>query len=149
MAFFGSFNTLRGNKERYIEEFNIVYGDGGAAIAEKAINSGFSPEFQYPLIKRILENSLGVVCHSDYGVIKALRESDSVPIAKINQPFTVSDEIKEITASNIDKLRIKYGLKHKAPIITRFGYIFTHKRYHILFNLFKNSWENILMLSCF
>lgn len=122
---------------KYIEEFRYCYGEAGAEIAKRAIKRGSYPEFEYPLIKRIIDNSLGVVCHSDYGVKKALIERDGIPVTKINQPFTVSEEIKRIDCLNREELKAKYELERKFPVVTSFGYISPHKRYHILFEAFK------------
>lgn len=136
-GFLWSYTLSSGCEERYIEEFRYCYGEAGAKIAKKAIKTGSYPEFDYLLIKRIIDNSLGVVCHSDYGVKKALIESDGTPIIRMNQPFTVSDRIKKIDILNREELKAEHKLERNFPVIASFGYIFTHKRYHILFKAFK------------
>lgn len=140
-GFLWNYTLSIGNEERYIEEFKYCYGEVGSEIAKKAIKLGVYPEFEYPLIKKIIDNSLGVVCHSDFGVKKTLNECDSVPIKKINQPFTVSGTVQNADLLNKSKLKIKYNLEGKSPIISSFGYIFTHKRYHILLRVFKKFLE--------
>lgn len=137
-GFLWNYTLARGCEERYVEEFRYCYGEAGIKIAKKAIKTCSYPEFDYPLIKRIIDNSLGVVCHSDYGVKKALIESDGTPIIRMNQPFTVSEEIKNIDIWNREELKAKYKLDKNFPVVASFGYISTHKRHHILFKAFKS-----------
>lgn len=127
----------RGDRDRYFAEFRYCYGDKGIEAAKKAIKTGVYPDFEYPLIKRIVDNSLGVICHSEFGVKKVFEEGYNSAITKINHPLTIPDEVKDIKNLNIEELKTKLGLRGKYPIITNFGFISIHKRYNILFRAFK------------
>jgi glycosyltransferase involved in cell wall biosynthesis len=136
-GFLWSWTKNRGDERRYIEEYKYCYGELGVEIAKKSINSGTYPEFEFPLIKRIIDNSLGVVCHSYYGIQKVLNEMDSAVISKINHPFTISNLTTNHQYSDIQTIKNGYGLIKNQPIITSFGFISSHKRYHIVLRAFK------------
>jgi glycosyltransferase involved in cell wall biosynthesis len=136
-GFHWNISLARGNAERYIDEWRYCYGDRGVQIAKVAIASGNYPEFEYTLTKRIIENSLGVVCHSDFGVSKILEDGANINITKINQPFTISEDLLKLKLRDKGALKIDLGLIGRSPIITSFGFIFAHKRYPILLRAFK------------
>ena len=127
----------RGNTDAYIQEFAYCYGEKGAQIAKRAIETGANPTFEYPLMKRILDNSLGVVCHSEFGVKKVLAEMSESLVTKLNQPITISEEIKSAANFDIASLKRELFLSARNPIIATFGFIFDHKRYPIILSAFK------------
>ena len=136
-GFLWNMSLARGNAERYIDEWRYCYGDKGVQIAKAAIASGNYPEFEYTLTKRIIESSLGVVCHSDFGASRILGEGANTNITKINQPFTISDDLLNLKLLDKEALKINLDLRGRFPIITSFGFIFAHKRYSILLRAFK------------
>jgi glycosyltransferase involved in cell wall biosynthesis len=136
-GFLWNISLARGKADRYIDEWRYCYGDRGVQIAKTAIATGNYPDFEYTLTKRIIDNSLGVICHSDFGVSRVLDEGATYNITKINQPFTVSDKHLNMKLQDIEALKEKLGLKDKGPIITSFGFISAHKRYPILVRAFK------------
>ncbi|MDI6720679.1 MAG: glycosyltransferase family 4 protein [Methanomicrobiales archaeon] len=137
-GFLSSISIARGNADRYREEFGYCYGEKGVMIADRAIQAKAYPDFEYPLIRRILDNSLGIVCHNEFCVQTALREKHDISIAKINHPMTIPKEIREVEKRNIKAIKNKLSIPEKNPIIISFGYISPHKRYHVLLNSFKN-----------
>jgi glycosyltransferase involved in cell wall biosynthesis len=136
-GFFWGFTLGRRDATRYIDEFNYCYGKKGVSAAKNAINSGAYPEFDYPLIKRIVDNSLAVVCHSEYGLEKVLLEGTPLNVQKINQPITITEDIKGTLDKDKNKLKVDLRLKDRYPIISSFGFISAHKRYHILLKTFQ------------
>ena len=136
-GFLWNISLARGNAERYIDEWRYCYGDRGVQIAKAAIATCNYPEFEYTLTKRIIDHSLGVVCHSDFGIRRVFGKGVNTNITKINQPFTVSDEHLNMSRSDKETIKVELGLKDRSPIITSFGFISAHKRYHILLKAFK------------
>lgn len=134
-GFLYSISLSRGNKDRYIDEFSYCYGSKGTDIAKKAIRTGVYPEFEYPLLKRILDSSIGTICHSDFGINKVLKEKSNSFSTKINQAFTV--DASDIYNSEIDEWAKSLKLDGRSPVITSFGFISSHKRYHVLLKSFK------------
>lgn len=131
----------KGDKLRYIDEFKYCYGDKGRRIAEDAVKSGSYPSnHEYTMIKRILDNSLGVIVHSEFGKNIVLKEKKDVNIVKVNHPLTMSDKI-------LDKntIREKLGVDKNATVVATFGYIFPHKRIHktiVAFAKFHKKFPN-------
>lgn len=136
-GFFYYYCLNKGNINRFKEEFGYCYGDKGLELAEKHLRGEASPEYDYALTRRVIDNSLGIVCHSNFGIRKILSESKSPPITKIDHPFTVSNEIKAARTIKPDDLRPNMGLKGRFPVITSFGFIFKFKRYDVLLKVFK------------
>ena len=132
-----SISLAKGNSERYIDEWRYCYGDRGAQIARTDMASGNQLEFEYTLTRRIIDNSLGVICHSDFGVSKIVDEGLTYNITKINQPFTVSDDHLNMKLIDSQALKAKLGLEDMGPTITSFGFISAHKRYPILLKAFE------------
>jgi len=127
----------QGNTDRYREEFGYCYGEKGIKIADRAIQTGIYPDFDYPLIRRILDNSLGIICHNEFSIQTALKEKQTITITKINQPMTVPEEIRGVENLNIEGIKKKLSIDGRNPVITSFGFISPHKRYHVLLKAFK------------
>jgi glycosyltransferase involved in cell wall biosynthesis len=138
-GFLWNISLLKGNYKKYIDLFEYCYGEKGKKIAQVAVDTGIYPEFEYPLIKKIIDCSLGIICHSDFGINHVIRENKKSIVKKINQPYTVLNKPgKKNSDINIKK---DLNLTNFFPIITSFGYIFPHKRFNIIFKAFKNVLE--------
>ncbi|MCM2465221.1 glycosyltransferase family 4 protein [Methanoculleus oceani] len=135
--FLWSVSIGQGSTDRYREEFKYCYGEEGLNIADRAIGTGAYPEFDYPLIKRILDHSLGVICHNDFSIQVALKEKPDASITKIHHPLTIPQEIKDLESQNARKIKENLSIEAKKPIIVSFGFISSHKRYHVLLRAFK------------
>jgi glycosyltransferase involved in cell wall biosynthesis len=136
-GFLWSQSIAKGDSKRYISEFEYCYGDRGVKIAENAIQSGVYPEFTYPLIKRIIDKSLGVICHSEFGAIRVLREQPNAICTVIPQPFTLDHNTHEIENSEKWQILQNRGLTNNYPVLISFGYISVHKRYDVILDAFK------------
>lgn len=126
-------------KKRYFDEFRYCYGEKGLGTAKKAVETGVYPEFEYPLLKRILDNSKGIITHSNFGVSKVLSEKVDIIIKKINHPLTISKEILDLD-KKVKVIKEEYDCG-ETIVIASFGYINAHKRYPILFKAFKSFIE--------
>lgn len=122
---------LKGKKKDYINEFAYCYGKNGSDIAKNAIKSGVYPDFEYPLIKRIVNNSKAVIVHSQYAKGIVLKESPGTLALKINMPISLHTEVH-----HVDELRKRHNIGHDDIIVSSFGYIYTHKRLHVVLTAF-------------
>jgi len=137
-GFLWNISLLKGDCKKYIDHFEYCYGEKGVKIAQIAVDTGVYPEFEYPLIKKIIDSSLGVICHSEYGINQIMKENKESIVKKINQPYTVFN--KEGMTNDI-KIKTDLKLTKFFPIITSFGYIFPHKRFNVIFKSFKKFLE--------
>jgi glycosyltransferase involved in cell wall biosynthesis len=133
-GFLWNMSLAQGDASKYIDTFEYCYGKKGSKIAQIAVSTGVFREFEYPLIKKIIDKSLGVVSHSEYGIKLIMEENRDSITKKINQPYTMPDPKR-----GIDRLQIKseLDLAKFFPIISSFGFIFSHKRYNIILKSFK------------
>ncbi|MDG6249461.1 glycosyltransferase family 4 protein [Methanocalculus sp.] len=136
-GFFRSITLASGYKKRYLDEFYYCYGETGLQTAKNAIKSDLFPEFDYPLLRRILDYSVGVICHSEFGIHKVLKEKPDSICTKIQQPITILQEIDKINLLNIENIRKDLFITDKYPVITSFGFISAHKRYPVIIRTFK------------
>jgi glycosyltransferase involved in cell wall biosynthesis len=141
-GFLWSCSISRGDKERYLEEFEYCHGLKGLEKAKIAMNIGVYPEYEYPLIKRIVDSSYGIVCHSEFGVDKTIECNPEAVASKINMPLRIPDEINFIDQINTEAVKKELGIDTKHPVITSFGFISAHKRYPILLGAFRRFLKN-------
>lgn len=135
----------KGRKDKYIDEFTYCYGEKGTEIAKKAIQHGIYPEFEHTMIKRFIDNSIGVIVHSDYGKTIVSKEIPGTPIKKINMPLSIHD-----TNDNNIKFREKNDIGRDTIVVASFGYLHTHKRMKTILKAFykfhKQCSDSKLML---
>jgi glycosyltransferase involved in cell wall biosynthesis len=135
-GFLWNTSLVTGDRQKYLEMFEYCYGKKGVTVAQTALATGVYPEFEYPLIKKIIDRSLGVLCHSEFGVTQVIKEHGESMVKKINQPYNLPENTKEIPDPS--SLKAELHLSGFFPVITSFGYIFSHKRYHVIIRTFKN-----------
>ena len=135
-------SLAKGDPKRYISEFEYCYGNRGVKIAQNAIRCGVYPEFTHPLIKRIIDKSAGVICHSEFGIKKVFTEQPDSICTVIPQPFTPESELCISNRSIKDPILKIPGIEDKFPIIMSFGFISAHKRYDVILEVFKKFLES-------
>jgi glycosyltransferase involved in cell wall biosynthesis len=133
-GFLWNVSLAQGDANKYIDTFEYCYGKKGAKIAQIAVSTGVFPEFEYPLIKKIIDKSLGVVSHSNYGIKLIMEENRDSITKKINQPYTIPDPGRAVDHQQIKSVLDLSGFY---PIISSFGFIFSHKRYNIILKAFR------------
>jgi hypothetical protein len=74
-GFLWNISLSKGDYKKYIDTFEYCYGEKGVRIAKTAVTTGVFPEFEFPLIKKIVDSSLGVICHSEYGITQIMKET--------------------------------------------------------------------------
>lgn len=121
----------KGIKQKYIEEFEYCYGENGRKIAESAIRYKSYPDFEYPLLKRIIDNSIGVITHSEYAKRTVLKECPKAIVKTINLP------VEENNCNNFNESVVGFDFDQETIIVSSFGYIFPHKRLNIALKAFK------------
>lgn len=130
-------SIAKGDTARYIAEFEYCYGSEGVKIAQSALQTYSYPEFTHPLIKRIVDSSVGVICHSEFGITRVLEENPDSICTMIPQPFSIRDNLDPLGPADKNKILAKWGIGNKSPVISSFGYIYPHKRYDVIFEAFK------------
>jgi glycosyltransferase involved in cell wall biosynthesis len=145
-GFLWNMSLAQGDANKYIDTFKYCYGKKGEKIAQTAVSTGVFPEFQYPLIKKIIDKSLGVISHSNYGINLIMKENRESIAKKIDQPYTIPDPTRKVDPQQI---KSELGLTKFSPVISSFGFIFSHKRYNIIlksFNRFLAFYPNAILI---
>jgi glycosyltransferase involved in cell wall biosynthesis len=141
-GFLWSQSLAKGDSQRYLDEFEYCYGSPGVKLAQDAIQNGTYPEFTHPLIKRIIDKSVGVICHSEFGITRVLKENPKSICTVIPQPFSIKNNSPDFNTFQKQEILNKMGINNKFPIISSFGYVYAHKRYDVIFDAFKKFLEN-------
>ncbi|NLG48546.1 MAG: glycosyltransferase family 4 protein [Chloroflexi bacterium] len=123
------------NPEAYIAEMRYSYGDEGERMAREVIaGRGEQIVNHYPLVERVLDNSLGVIGHNNYvcSHITALRPE--LPVRRIFQHFFLPEGFPE----DFDgaAYRKQLGLDGR-PVIASFGFFIPDKRLGLVLRAFK------------
>ncbi|MFT5875566.1 MAG: glycosyltransferase involved in cell wall biosynthesis [Clostridium sp.] len=146
--FVGYWFNEKGNQGEYFDEIKKQYG---SEIAEKALKSLQTPRklfwemedmMQFPLNNSVIDNSKGVIVHSDF--LKDLINSNSRDKAiKLDLPYYSSD------FKGIIKNRTELKIPENKTIIAFFGFILPIKRIHkVLEVISKNKYlqDNVYIL---
>ncbi|MDG0794532.1 glycosyltransferase [Cohnella ginsengisoli] len=143
----------KGDWESYLHEMYYNYGDEGVYLARNASQGksglmwGTDKTLQYPLNKRLIDSSKGMIVHSKvaYDGIIQTKESAFVQYAPL---FT--NDIKVISETDKLDLRNKYNVKPDIFIFASFGYVTKVKRIsavlHVLNKLKNNGYKNFAYL---
>ncbi|MCL2819381.1 MAG: glycosyltransferase family 4 protein [Oscillospiraceae bacterium] len=138
-----------GKHDEYIQVMKYCHGRNGEYTAKKFLRTLMNPPWdkrslEFPVNKHILDNSIGIIVHSDYALqmIKGMKVDK--PLTKINLH---SLEIIEDFDVYQKKCRAKLGIDQKKVILGSFGFASTAKRiYEILeaLALLKKDYNNFI-----
>jgi glycosyltransferase involved in cell wall biosynthesis len=133
-----SCTLAKGDQKGYIAEFLQMYGEKGPKIAKMAMDcqSFVDIEFKYPLIKKILNSSKGIMVHSRYGRKIVLDDKADTFVKKIGFPIKSSND--KVDCINIRK---NLGISSDALVIGSYGFISGHKRMPVILRAFKKFHE--------
>jgi glycosyltransferase involved in cell wall biosynthesis len=121
------------NKPKYIAEFYYNYGLNGIDYAKEILRSRVPPlEYRnpqkYPLVKRLIENAIGVIAHSEYTRNLIIQQgAPESKVMKINQ-VNYFNEANIPNPHDRKTLRAKYGINEDDILVASFGYIASTKR---------------------
>lgn len=110
----------RGFGDLYVEYMTYCLGEKGKKIAELALITQNYPSFKYPLIKKVIDSSIAIIVHSDFGKSVVLAEVPYAFVKKINMPIPI---VKSPPVSKKD-----FKISEDTLVISTFGYAQFHKR---------------------
>jgi glycosyltransferase involved in cell wall biosynthesis/SAM-dependent methyltransferase len=127
----------RGDEEGYWNELFYSYGHRGARLAEiRATGVGSEyQQFLFPLNRRLVESSLGVIVHNAYSFaqLEGLREGCPVEII----PHHLSPKTYELDEMDKAECRRSFGIPEDAWVIASFGFVTQSKRIPVVLAAFK------------
>ncbi|MBN1888133.1 MAG: glycosyltransferase [Thermoflexales bacterium] len=114
----------RGQREHYLDE--IEYSEGGAArkAVERELAAGKINPYAYPLNRRVVEASQGLIVHSQWARLELEKRAARNPITVI--PHGV--RVFPVNPTQRARLRSKLGLAVQDLVIGCFGRIVATKR---------------------
>lgn len=131
--FIASQTWERGDLEAYRKELQYCGVDAAAALALQVPADQLSSAqrylryFHYPLNKRIVESSLGVIVHSQWAASRLREQSPHIPVAQISLHFYAPAGAPPQTEAEREQLRQRLGLAGRL-VIGSFGFVTRHKR---------------------
>jgi glycosyltransferase involved in cell wall biosynthesis len=122
----------------YVEEMAYNYGATGEELAKNALADKRliweheQSAARYPLNKRILDNALGVIVHSDFASRLVLGSHPHLPVARINLPVRIWPE-----QVDQEELRKRYRIPADHLVIASFGSDSPAKRTEIMMRVVR------------
>ena len=124
----------RGDTQAYIEEMRYAYGEDGARVARRYIESGREELLVgYPLTRRVLEAGTAFIVHNGYAARQIQLFRPKAQIAQIPQQYFLPKGLSQTIDS--DTLRAEMGLSGRI-VIGSFGFFVPDKRLHIALRAF-------------
>lgn len=129
----GYYLEFKHDRKQFIEEFYYNYGSNGISSVKNILRKYESPlQFRnperYPLIKRLVENAVGIIVHSESTrnlvIQQGYPESNVVKINQVN--YENRNNIH--SQKELNEMRSKYGIFEDDILISSFGYIAPTKR---------------------
>ena len=128
--FMVSITVGKGNEDEYLREMAYAHGDRGVDEARRAIRSRCAfPVWDYPLNRRVLDSSAGIVVHNQFCYDGVRTINETVPLAKINQQMKAS--------TNVFRDRESLGLDPSSFVVASFGLVTPQKRIDVALRAFK------------
>jgi glycosyltransferase involved in cell wall biosynthesis len=119
----------------YLREMGYCYGRRGFDVAHQAINSGQTfPDYDYPLVDRVIDASLGLIVHSGYVRRLIVLSHPNTPVAKVNTHLSL--EALDTSPPDLDQLRASLGLQDDQFVVASFGRIAPPKRIDVALRAF-------------
>jgi len=126
------FNNKR-DREKYIREFYLNYGNEGILEVKKILRGDVFPlQFRnpekFPLINSLVQSAKGIIVHSE-STKKILNRSGCAwsKISMVNQ-INYSNYNFAFDTDDILKIKKKFEIRHETLLISSFGYIAPTKR---------------------
>ena len=124
---------LRGEKDKYLAEVEFCEGKEAREQIEEQLAEGITDVFSYPLNRRVVEASRGIIVHSDWARRRLEGYEQHPPVTRINQGTTIEPIAPEAVCNLRTKLRLPRGLF----LVGCFGRITTTKRVDVVLKAFS------------
>jgi glycosyltransferase involved in cell wall biosynthesis/SAM-dependent methyltransferase len=142
----------RDNEESYWDEMFFAYGRSGSEIARMRSRDCGSDyqQFIYPLNRRLVSSSLGVIVHNEY----AASQIETLNDTRFNLPRVevihhhLSPRIYEMDTLDRTECRRALGIPADAWVIASFGFVTFSKRIPVLLRAFKKLLDIVPNARC-
>jgi glycosyltransferase involved in cell wall biosynthesis/SAM-dependent methyltransferase len=126
-----------GDEEGYWNELFYAYGYRGARLAEMRAGSVSSEyqQFLFPLNRRLVANSLGVIVHNAYSLAQLEGLGEGRPVEII--PHHLSPKTYELDEMDKAECRRSFGIPEDAWVIASLGFVTPSKRIPVVLAAFK------------
>jgi glycosyltransferase involved in cell wall biosynthesis len=125
----------RGRSAAYAREMGYCYGQQGLDVARQVIRYGqYFPSYDYPLVDRVIDASLGIIVHSEYTRRRVTQSHPATPVAKVNHHLSL--KALENNPPDPGQLRASLGLRDDQFVVASFGRVEPHKRIDVALRAF-------------
>jgi glycosyltransferase involved in cell wall biosynthesis len=124
---------LRGEKDKYLAEVEFCEGKEAREQVEAQLAEGIIDVFTYPLNKRVVGASKGIVVHSDWAKRRLEEQEGHPPVVRIHHGTT----IETIAPGLLSTLRTKLRLHRDLFLVGCFGRITGAKRVDTVLGAFS------------
>jgi len=126
----------KGNADEYLAEMAYSHGEKAAEHARNMLRTGQSlPVWDYPLNRRVIDSSLGVIVHNQFCYTGVRAVNEHVPLARIAHAM-------QIPAGN-PLARPQLGLRPDSFVVASFGLMTPAKRVDVALRAFKDLLSDV------
>lgn len=124
-----------GESEPYVEEMSYNYGEMGRRLALARLREIFTgiEEFMFPLNRRIIESSLGVIVHSNYQRLEIEESQRGLPIVTVPMGVCCAEE----NYPGKRELKKELGIGVDTFVVGVFGFLVPMKRPELVLKAFR------------
>jgi glycosyltransferase involved in cell wall biosynthesis len=123
-GFYRHVTLLRGEKDKYLAEIEFCEGKQAREQTEAQLAEGITDVFTYPLNRRVVEASKGLIVHSDWAKSRLEEYNRHPPVVRIHHGAA----IERIAPARLSSLRTKLQLDRDSFLLGCYGRITATKR---------------------
>jgi glycosyltransferase involved in cell wall biosynthesis/SAM-dependent methyltransferase len=133
----------RGDEEGYRDELFYAYGRRGARLAEMRVGSVSSEyqQFIFPLNRRLVTSSLGLIVHNAYSLSQLEGLSEGQPVAVISHHL--SPKAYQLDEMDQAECRRALGIPEDAWVVASLGFVTESKRIPVVLAAFRELLADI------
>lgn len=137
--FFTALTLAKGDTEGYVEEFRYNNGETGERVARLRLKGVWTEieNFVFPLNKRVIDSSLGVIVHSGYVREEIEGTNPRVPVRRINMGIPALPQ----SSATKQEMKRRMGIPYDALVVGSFGFVTPIKKVDVSLRAFKDISE--------
>lgn len=126
-----------GDRAGYLEEMRYAYGETAQRLAAHAVDSGFPLDiWRYPLFERVVDDSLGLIVHSEFTRRRVLASRPGARVAVVRHHLSL-DALPAAGDEARRAARRELGLAPSVPVVGSFGFVTPQKRLETVVGAFR------------
>lgn len=136
-SFFAAITLGQGQPSAYVREMGYCYGWQGCQMAHRVMHHMRTlQDYDYPLVDRVIDASLGIIVHSEYVRSLVSRSHPNTPVTKVNHHLSLKTAAGDHPSRS--QIRASLGLRDDQFVVASFGRVAPQKRVRVALRAFAH-----------